>query len=476
MALHFTDLPFEIVLEISKCLTLREMSFLCRCSKSLSYFWRERLYESDVRNTRSSAVFLAITSLKHNPATKDLETALRTINHSIQAKADLETKHAIYLPDANPLSRSRTEVKHFLTPLFISIALDQTKISKRLIEAGAPLVLRNPLGTVLHHAAYHGSTIMVEHILKEKLVDVNAKDHFGYTAVFSAMMGPRPTKNMIQLLFEYGADINKTITHVNRDLESPLSIACDQGKWLIAELLLSLGAPSRKPDCPDVRRRQNGLSPYSRTALTAAVLPATSPPTDARTRYARRTVILELLRSGEDPNQRYYNRGNMPRTSSLLFALACQRRFWEAELLLESDVLEIDTPTSDGQTTLEWALSPRHGAPDFAALLLCKGAAIPQRRAQEILRLTQEACNTFNMKAIAGVLSVNPSLARCFQVLYTHCVSACSEQKDEIADDFVQKSPAFIVELATKKNKYYMHLENQHLEDCIWVRKDCGWF
>ncbi|KAK6858734.1 hypothetical protein PG995_005298 [Apiospora arundinis] len=137
----------------------------------------------------------------------------------------------------------------------------------------------------------------------------------------------------------------------------------------------------------------------------------------------------------------------MPRSSSLLFALACQRRFWEAELLLESDVLEIDTPTSDGQTTLEWALSPRHGAPDFAALLLCKGAAIPQRRAQEILGLTQEACNTFNMKAIAGVLSENRSLARCFQVLYNHCVSACSEQKDEIANDFVQKSPAFIVEL-----------------------------
>ncbi|KAK8011883.1 hypothetical protein PG989_000143 [Apiospora arundinis] len=139
----------------------------------------------------------------------------------------------------------------------------------------------------------------------------------------------------------------------------------------------------------------------------------------------------------------------MPRTSSRLFALACQRRFWEAELLLESDVLEIDTPTSDGQTTLEWALSPRHGAPDFAALLLCKGAAIPQRRAREILGLAQEACNTFNVKAIAGVLSENRSLARCFQVLYTHCVSACSEQKDEIANDFVQKSPAFIVELSS---------------------------
>ncbi|KAK7974552.1 hypothetical protein PG989_016400 [Apiospora arundinis] len=166
----------------------------------------------------------------------------------------------------------------------------------------------------------------------------------------------------------------------------------------------------------------------------------------------------------------------MPRTSSLLFALACQRRFWEAELLLESDVLEIDTPTSDGQTTLEWALSPRHGAPDFAALLLCKGAAIPQRRAREILGLAQEACNTFNMKAIAGVLSENRSLARCFQVLYTHCVSACSEQKDEIANDFVQKSPAFIVELVTKKNRCYMHLENQHLEDWIWGRNGCSWF
>ncbi|KAK8120226.1 hypothetical protein PG999_004346 [Apiospora kogelbergensis] len=202
---------------------------------------------------------------------------------------------------------------------------------------------------------------MVEHILKEKLVDVNSKNHFGHTAVFSAVMGPRPAKNMIHLLFEYGADINQTITHVNRDLE-------------------------------------------------------------------------------------------------------------------KSDVLEIDTPTSDGQTTLEWALSPRHGAPDFAALLLCKGAAIPQRRAQEILGLTQEACNTFNMKAIAGVLSENRSLARCFQVLYNHCVSACSEQKDEIANDFVQKSPAFIVELVTKKNRYYMHLENQHLEDWIWGRNGCGWF
>ncbi|KAK7928419.1 hypothetical protein PG985_005417 [Apiospora marii] len=439
MALHFTDLPFEIVLEISKYLTLREMSFLCRCSKNLSCFWRERLYESDVRNNGSSAVFLAVLSSKHTPTTKGLEIALGTINHSIQAKADLEAKHPIYLPDPNPLSQSRAEVKHFLPPLFISIALGQTKISKRLIEAGAPLVLRNSFGTVLHHAAHHGSTIMVEHILKEKLLDVNSKDHFGYTAVFSAVMGPRPAKNMIHLLFEYGADINQTITHVNRDLESPLSIACDQGKWLIAELLLSLGAPSRKPDCPDVRRGQNGLNPYSRTALTAAVLPATSPPADARTRHARRRVILELLRSGEDPNQRYYNRGHMPRTSSLLFALACQRRFWEAELLLESDVLEIDTP-------------------------------------QEILGLAQEACNTFNMKAIAGVLSENRSLARCFQVLYTHCVSACSEQKDEIADDFVQRSPAFIVELATKKNRYYMHLENQHLEDWIWGRNGCGWF
>ena len=142
---------------------------------------------------------------------------------------------AVLSPRFNPLITISDQGQTFLTPLFISIALDQTKISKRLIKAGAPLVLRDPQDTALHHATYHGSTAMVQHILKENLVDINSKDHFGYTAVFSAVMRPRPTNKMFQLLFEYGVDINKTITHVNRDLESPLSIACDQGKWLIAE-------------------------------------------------------------------------------------------------------------------------------------------------------------------------------------------------------------------------------------------------
>ncbi|KAK8116343.1 hypothetical protein PG984_012845 [Apiospora sp. TS-2023a] len=136
-------------------------------------------------------------------------------------------------------------------------------------------------------------------------------------------------------------------------------------------------------------------------------------------------------------------------------------------MLLESDNLEIDTPTSDGQTTLSWALSPHHGAPDFAALLLCKGAAIPQRRAQEILRLTQEVCNTTNMRTVADVLSEHRSLARCFQVLYTHCVSGLREQQSEMANAFVQNAPAFIVDLVIKKNHYYAHLDNQNLEDAL---------
>ncbi|KAK8869293.1 ankyrin repeat domain-containing protein [Apiospora arundinis] len=456
-----------MLLEISKYLGPRDISSLCRCSKVLLEFWRKTLYESNVQNGRSSAVSLAIKSLKRIPTTKDLEFALGTINHSVQAKADLEMKHPADLPDSSPLLQSRNRVKHFLPPLFMSIALGQTKISKRLIEAGAPLQLSNPLNTALHHAAYHGSTAMVEHILKETLIDIHMEDNFGYTAIFSAVVGNRPTKKLIQLLFKHGADVNKTITRVDRDLESPLSIACDRGKWMIAELLLVLGAPTRKPDCSDVRSVPRGLSPYSRTALTAAVLPATSPSTDARSRYARRRIILELLKSGEDPNQRYNHRGPIPRTSSLLFALVCQGRYWEAEMLLESDTLEIDTPTSDGQTTLNWALSPHHGAPDFAALLLCKGAAIPQRRAQEILRLTQEACNTTNMRTVADVLSENRSLARCFQVLYTHCVSVLREQQSEIASEFVQNAPAFIVDLVIKKNQYYAHLENQNLEDAL---------
>ncbi|KAK7938133.1 uncharacterized protein PG986_015001 [Apiospora aurea] len=136
-------------------------------------------------------------------------------------------------------------------------------------------------------------------------------------------------------------------------------------------------------------------------------------------------------------------------------------------MLLESDNLEIDTPTSDGQATLSWALSPHHGAPDFAALLLCKGAAIPQRRAQEILRFTQDVCNTTNMETVAGVLSENRLLARCFQVLYTYCVSGLREQQSEIANAFVQNAPDFIVDLVVKKNQYYAQLENQNLEDAL---------
>lgn len=178
---------------------------------------------------------------------------------------------------------------------------------------------------------------------------------------------------MILCLAERGADISKTVA-VGHQLVYPLSIASKLGQWHAAALLIRLGAAKRWT------HREVGRRVLHRSNLTAALFPTIGRqsilPED---RQARRRVILDLLSSGKDPNEvHHFESGPTSKSSPLLFILVSRERHWEAEVLLRNSNVDVDRPTSDGITALEWTLSPRHGVPELAVLLLRCGAKVSQ--------------------------------------------------------------------------------------------------
>lgn len=158
--------------------------------------------------------------------------------------------------------------KDFLTPLCLAVQIENIKIVRLLIEAGAqinsgyylPLVLATQIGqfeivrfliesgadinrqqgdppsiTTLHMAASY-NRLKIVHCLLANGAEIEARDFEGWTPLMSAVA--KGSIEVVKLLIEVGADINA----VGRDQYSVLDIAMQNRRSKISQFLRDKGA------------------------------------------------------------------------------------------------------------------------------------------------------------------------------------------------------------------------------------------
>jgi uncharacterized protein len=126
-------------------------------------------------------------------------------------------------------------------PYLYSGAEGYLEILKMTIEAGADMKLTNRYnGTALIPAAEHGHNDVIEYLLKESDVDVNHINNLGWTALMEAIVlgsGGKEHQRAVELLIEYGADVNIP----DRNGVTALAHAKSEGFTEIAEMLEKAG-------------------------------------------------------------------------------------------------------------------------------------------------------------------------------------------------------------------------------------------
>lgn len=145
--------------------------------------------------------------------------------------------------DVNAMGKNIFGVDN-ITPLSLAASDGDTEIVRLLLEKGANVNFRHPLGggTPLTDAAMPGHTEIVR-LLLEKGADINAKDEYmGYTALMNAAFAGR-TETM-RLLVEKGAGVNDKAG----DGSTPLHIALILCRTETVKLLLEKGADVNAKD------------------------------------------------------------------------------------------------------------------------------------------------------------------------------------------------------------------------------------
>lgn len=107
-------------------------------------------------------------------------------------------------------------------------------VVEQLIDSGANIGAKDPLGTALHHAVAAGHTEVIE-LLLSRGADANAMSGTGsplHLAVFSDQA------MIVEQLIAVGADVNATVGEGN----TPLHYAAQSGSVALAELLIMNGA------------------------------------------------------------------------------------------------------------------------------------------------------------------------------------------------------------------------------------------
>ena len=110
------------------------------------------------------------------------------------------------------------------------------KVIPVLLRHGADPSLKTKYGcTALHIAVRKGNIVIVQFLLRNKKVIVNAQDACGYTPLHDACS--RKNYQVCLLLLKYGAAIDiQTVENV-----TPIHIAATYGDVRILELLLDKG-------------------------------------------------------------------------------------------------------------------------------------------------------------------------------------------------------------------------------------------
>ncbi|TBL80806.1 ankyrin repeat domain-containing protein [Paenibacillus thalictri] len=126
-------------------------------------------------------------------------------------------------------------------PLLYAGAEGLLDIVKLMIDAGADPTLTNRYGgTALIPASERGHVAVVEELLKRSKVNVNHINNLGWTALMEAVVlgrGGKEHQQIVQLLVEYGADVNIP----DKDGISPLTHAKNRGFHEIVRILEKAG-------------------------------------------------------------------------------------------------------------------------------------------------------------------------------------------------------------------------------------------
>nr|WP_127760068.1 ankyrin repeat domain-containing protein [Peribacillus asahii] len=128
------------------------------------------------------------------------------------------------------------------TPFLFAGAEGYLDILKLTIDAGADATITNRYGgTALIPTSEHGYVNVVKELLTHTDVDVNHVNNLGWTALLEAILlndGDEKLQQTIQLLIDYGADVNLP----DENNMTPLQHAREKGFKEIEQILLKAGA------------------------------------------------------------------------------------------------------------------------------------------------------------------------------------------------------------------------------------------
>jgi uncharacterized protein len=125
--------------------------------------------------------------------------------------------------------------KHFVTPLNVAILYSHEDLALLLLDHKADAEAASSAGnSLLHMAAEQGFDSLVDRIVHDKLVPINARDYQRNTPLYSAL--PRPL--MVRKLLEHQADV----TAANEQGKTALHVAIAKGHLQSICVLLECGA------------------------------------------------------------------------------------------------------------------------------------------------------------------------------------------------------------------------------------------
>ncbi|KAI0977552.1 ankyrin repeat-containing domain protein [Xylaria arbuscula] len=464
-------LPIELCFMIARLCQPADLAALSRSCRLFYSIFNQLLYEFDVKNYGSSSLPAICQYEDQESSIAALKKAIgaganlraefrKNLEVPLQSQYDLEPMlyPTPYRYDLTPLhfaaSAGHLEVISLLlqheknidypvqnlgwTALFFALHYRHNLAARLLIDEDAALVLASGIDA-LHLAAATDLPDIIEYLVKEKGLDPNGADRNGDTPLVYAITSPHMTKNSISRLFSLGADLNKG-TFIRRQYWSPLSIAIQRQKWELAEQLLDNGADPEGESGLAAPRQQKraGINHPFLLALCIKY---------PKKQKLRKRVVHKLLES-VDPDMEVFSGSS--RMGSFLSIVAQKKLQWETEILLNTGSVDVESRDSSGRTPLERALSPSSGSLEIAAFLLRHGARMPKELTTEILQLINNICQKANAIIVYGTLTFNKTLAPLFQLLWNHCSSYRSEDRDEVMKAFIAGSPPWMVDAMTK--------------------------
>ena len=122
--------------------------------------------------------------------------------------------------------------------LYESVAKNSPDDAASALASGGNVQMRNSAGATLLHRAVANESVEIAKMLIEHGAKVDAQTKRGMTPLHSALIAPRPNKDIVVLLLEEWADMDLQ----DNNGDTALHLAARKGEVEIASLLIEYGA------------------------------------------------------------------------------------------------------------------------------------------------------------------------------------------------------------------------------------------